>query len=367
MNPTKTVPYENLQKLNQPFEAEFRASFDRFLVSGWYILGKQVATFEQNFASYCRTAHFTGLASGLDALTIALQVYGFKKGSEVIVPSNTYIATILAIVNNGLKPVLVEPDLRTYNLDPELTARAITTKTVAIIPVHLYGKCCNMEALMALARTHNLKVIEDVAQAHGAEQNGHRAGAFGDFGAFSFYPTKNLGALGDGGGLSTNDPQLDAAVRMIRNYGSKVKYYNEVAGINSRLDELQAFFLDVKLKALDDINNHKRHLAHLYHTGLTDRFVKPVVEAGYHDVYHIFNIRTPERDALRTYLENHGIKTEIHYPVPPHRQKAMQGVIEGNFPISEEIHSTTLSLPISYCHTDEDVEYVIEVANRFHR
>jgi dTDP-4-amino-4,6-dideoxygalactose transaminase len=361
----RNIPYENLKKLNEPFVESYKKVFDEFLDSGWYILGKGVSNFEDNFSKYCTTNHFCGLASGLDALSIALKVFDFKAGSEVIVPSNTYIATILAIVNNNLKPVLVEPDILTYNIDPTKIEAAINSKTVAIMPVHLYGKCCDMISIKEIAKTHNLKVIEDVAQAHGAKQHGKIAGSFGDFGAFSFYPTKNLGALGDAGGLASTDLDLDKQARLIRNYGSSVKYYNEVSGINSRLDDLQARFLNVKLQSLDNINNHKRTLAERYLKNLSPQFILPVVDENYYDVYHIFNIRTKYRDALKAYLLEKGIGTEIHYPVAPHRQKAMKGILEGEFPISEEIHATTLSLPISYCHSIEDVDYVISALNDF--
>lgn len=361
----KTIPYEDLGKLNQPFFKEYKNGFQDFLNSGWYILGKEVSAFEKNFSKYCGVEHFSGVASGLDALHIALSVFDFKKGSEVIVPSNTYIATIIAIVNNGLKPVLVEPDIETYNIDPTKIEAAINSKTVAIMPVHLYGKCCEMDKIIDIAKKHHLKVIEDAAQAHGAKFNGKKAGAFGDFGAFSFYPTKNLGALGDGGGLACNDASLNEKVVMTRNYGSKVKYYNEIAGLNSRLDEVQAHFLNIKLKQLDQINLHKRKLATLYLEQLSDKFILPKVDENYFDVYHIFNIRCQKRDELRAFLSQHGINTEIHYPVPPHHQKAMKGHIKGVYPVSEEIHKTTLSLPISFCHTKEEVLYVIEILNQF--
>jgi len=361
----KTIPYENLNKLNKPFVEAYKNAFDEFLDSGWYILGKGVSTFEENFRHFCETKHFCGLASGLDALTIALKVFDFKPGSEVVVPANTYIATIIAIVNNNLVPVLVEPDIETYNLDVTKIEASITSKTVAIMPVHLYGKCCDMQNIMQIATKYQLKVIEDVAQAHGATFKGKMAGSFGEFGAFSFYPTKNLGALGDAGGLATDDADLDKQARLIRNYGSSVKYYNEVSGINSRLDDLQARFLDVKLKALNDITNHKRALAQRYLQNLSSKYILPKVDADYFDVYHIFNIRTTHRDELKAYLLENGIGTEIHYPVPPHQQKAMRGIISGEFPISEEIHATTLSLPISYCHSIEDIDYVISVLNDF--
>lgn len=359
------VPYEDLKRLNQPFEEAFQQQFREMLSSGWYILGKEVNQFEKDFGQYCGTRYFSGVASGLDALTIALKVFRFRKGSEVIVPSNTYVATILAIVNSGLIPRLVEPDIHTYNIDAQSVEDAINPKTVAIIPVHLYGKCCNMPAIMAVAKDHGLRVIEDAAQAHGACFKDLKAGSFGDFGAFSFYPTKNLGALGDGGGLATNDSELDAAVKMIRNYGSEKKYYNEVEGVNSRLDEIQAGFLNIKLRALDTINEHKRKLADRYFEGLSDRFVLPARETDAFDVYHIFNIRSQQRDQLKAHLDTCGIRTEIHYPVPPHQQKALKHLFDKSFPVSEEIHQTTLSLPVSFAHTPEDVDYVIECANKF--
>lgn len=360
------IEYENLKRVNEPFFDLFRKSFDETLESGWYILGKRVAAFEQEFASFCGSSHCIGVASGLDALILSLQAFGFTPGSEVIVPSNTYIATILAIVHTGLKPVLVEPDLRTYNINPANIENKINSKTVAIMPVHLYGKVCDMAPILKIAEQHGLKIIEDCAQAHGATYKGKCVGSFGDFGAFSFYPTKNLGALGDGGAVTTNDPDLAGVVAKLRNYGSTVKYNNDLVGYNSRLDEIQAAFLSIKLQWLDRINGHKRRLAMLYLEGLNDEFVKPVVQEDFVDVYHIFNVRHPARDRLKVYLLENGIGTEVHYPIPPHRQKALQGVLdEHDYPLSDEIHRTTLSLPISYCHTEEDILAVIDVMNRF--
>lgn len=359
------IEYESLKKLNQSFIADYKASFNNTLESGWYILGKNVSQFEQEFAAYCNTPYFVGLASGLDALSLSLKCFDFKAGDEVIVPSNTYIATILSIIQNGLTPVLVEPNLLTYNIDPELIEERITSRTKAIMVVHLYGKVCEMDKIMHLAGKYNLKVIEDCAQAHGALFKGKMAGTFGDFGAFSFYPTKNLGALGDAGGVSTNDGKLAERITTLRNYGSKEKYVNELVGYNSRLDEVQAGFLSVKLKRLDEINTHKRKLASLYLSSLKSDFILPNVNEDYYDVYHIFNIRHPKRDELRAYLLKNEIKTEIHYPIPPDRQQAMKGLIEGDFPISKEIHHTTLSLPASFAHTEDDILRVIEVLNRF--
>ena len=359
------IDYENLKKLNQPFFEAFKESFNSTLEGGWYILGNNVVQFETEFASYCGTAHCVGLASGLDALSLALKCFDFRPGDEVIVPSNTYIATILSIVQNGLTPVLVEPDITTYNIDPTLIEEKITSRTRAIMVVHLYGKACDMDPVLQVASRYNLKVIEDCAQAHGARYKGRLAGNFGDFGAFSFYPTKNLGALGDAGAITTNDEQLSDNIRTLRNYGSKVKYVNEMVGYNSRLDEVQAGFLSLKLKHLDEINTHKRKLASYYLQELKSDFVVPKVDPDYFDVYHIFNIRHPRRDQLRDYLLKNGVKTEIHYPVAPHNQGAMKGLISGDYPISTEIHSTTLSLPISYFHTEDDILRVVKVLNKF--
>jgi len=360
------IEYENLAQLNKPFFAEYEKAFKETLESGWYILGNKVQTFEKEFASYCDTKHCIGVANGLDALILALKAYDFEKGAEVIVPSNTYIATILSIVHNGLTPVLVEPDILTYNIDPKKIEEKITSKTRAIMVVHLYGKMCEMDAINSIAKKNNLKMIEDCAQAHGAKYKNKKAGNWGDFGAFSFYPTKNLGALADAGAMTTNDDQLAEVIKTLRNYGSKQKYYNELVGYNSRLDEVQAAFLSVKLKALDKINEHKRKLASLYLNNLKSDFIKPIVDADYYDVYHIFNIRHSKRDALKDFLLKKDIKTEIHYPLTPNKQKAMIGILDNQLtPIAEEIHATTLSLPISYYHSEQDVLKVIETMNTF--
>lgn len=360
------IEYENLALLNRPFIDDYKRIFSSILNSGWFVLGENVKSFENSFASYCGSNHCVGLASGLDALQLSLDVFRFKPGSEVIVPSNTYIATILAILRCGLVPVLVEPDIDTYNIDPNLIQDAITSKTVAIVVVHLYGKVCDMDAILTIANNKNLKIIEDCAQAHGSSFNGKKAGTFGSFGAFSFYPTKNLGALGDAGAVTTEDYELAEAIRTYRNYGSKIKYHNEVIGYNSRLDEVQAGFLNIKLAHLDKINEHKRRLANVYDQVINGHFVKPVRSESNYDVFHIYNIRHFKRDNLRDYLLKNGIKTEIHYPVSPSNQKALQGLLNNyEYPISEEIHRTTLSLPISYFHTIEDVQKVAELVNKF--
>ncbi|MDR2408125.1 MAG: DegT/DnrJ/EryC1/StrS family aminotransferase [Bacteroidales bacterium] len=359
------IEYENLASSNRLFEDEYRKSFNRFIGKGWYILGEQVSLFEKAFADYCNVKYCIGVASGLDALMLALRQAGFPAGSEVIVPSNTYIATILSILQCGLKPIPVEPDIRTYNINPALIEEKITSRTKAIMIVHLYGKSCDMDPIMQMARTHNLLLIEDCAQAHGALYKGKKAGSFG-IGAFSFYPTKNLGALGDAGAITVNDDTLNDKFRALRNYGSKVKYQNDYIGYNSRLDEIQAGFLSVKLNYLDKINNHKRELADLYFKGLKNDFILPARSDDFKDVYHIFNVRHPKRDALKDYLLKNEIKTDIHYPIPPHKQKAMRGLFDkDSYPISEEIHRTTLSLPISFGHTSDNIYKVIEVINRF--
>ncbi len=330
------------------------------------LLGTKVEKFEQSFAEYCNGKFCVGVASGLDALMLSLHACNFDVGDEVLVPSNTYIATILSILQCKLTPVLVEPDLSTYNIDPSKLESCITSRTRAIMVVHLYGKACDMDPILAVAKRHNLRVIEDCAQAHGAMYKRKKVGIIGDFGAFSFYPTKNLGCLGDGGAIVVNDASLAETLRKLRNYGSSKKYYNDLVGFNSRLDEVQAGFLSVKLKHLDEINKHKRNLAQLYIKGLKSDFIKPHVHPDYYDVYHIFNIRHERRDYLKDYLLQNGVKTDIHYPVAPHHQRAMQGMLKGSpFPISEEIHRTTLSLPISFFHTEDDIEHVIEIANRF--
>jgi dTDP-4-amino-4,6-dideoxygalactose transaminase len=358
------IEYENLAKFNFPFFEEFKDAFERVLSKGWYILGEEVSAFEKEFADYLGVKHVIGVNSGLDALTLALKVFDFPHNKKVIVPSNTYIATILSVVNAGLKPVLVEPDIRTYNIDPNRIEDAVDSQTVAIIAVHLYGKPCDMDSILDICKRHNLVLIEDCAQAHGAMYKGKKVGSFG-IGCFSFYPTKNLGALGDGGAIACNDDDIADKLRMLRNYGSKRKYINELVGYNSRLDELQAAFLRVKLKKLDEINLHKRSLAEIYLENLSDEFIKPVVDKDFYDVYHIFPIRHKKRNELREYLLKNGVKTEIHYPIPPHKQKCLSGIVDEYYPISEEIHNTILSLPISYFHTIENILKVCEIANNF--
>ena len=358
------IEYENLKKVNDKLFEKYTNSFDDFLKSGWYILGNNVSSFEDKFAKFCNSKYCVGVASGLDALILAIDAFEFPKNSEIIVPSNTYIATIMAIVRNGFKPVLVEPDIKTYNIDPLKIEEKVTKNTRAILVVHLYGKACDMDTIVDLSKKYNLEIIEDCAQAHGAKYKEKTVGSFG-VGCFSFYPTKNLGALGDAGAICSNNIEYDDKVRSLRNYGSSKKYHNDDLGYNSRLDEVQASFLSVKLKIIDNITTHKRRLASLYLEHLSDDFIKPVVDQDFFDVYHIFNIRTDSRDDLKEYLIKNKIMTEVHYPVPPHKQKALNGLIKLRYPISEEIHNTTLSLPISYSHTESDIEKVIETMNRY--
>jgi dTDP-4-amino-4,6-dideoxygalactose transaminase len=360
------IEYENLARVNRPFFEEYQRSFRETLEKGWYILGNNVRTFEEEFAAYCGARHCIGVASGLDALLLSLKAFGFSAGDEVLVPSNTYIATILAIINAGLKPVLVEPDIRTYNIDPSLIAEKITQRTRAIMVVHLYGKVCEMDAVMQTAKSHGLKVIEDCAQSHGALYHGKKAGSLGDIAAFSFYPTKNLGAIGDAGAVTTDDDAMAEKIFTLRNYGSRKKYYNDVVGYNSRLDEIQAGFLSVKLKHLDEINRHKIRLSEIYLNGLSGNYVLPLPSVNGDHVFHIFNIRSRHRDELMEFLLENGIKTEIHYPVSPVNQKAMQGILSTQTtPVSDTIHRTTLSLPLSFGTTPEEAGRVVSVINSF--
>jgi dTDP-4-amino-4,6-dideoxygalactose transaminase len=360
------IEYESLKEVNKPYFDELKKAFSAVLESGWYILGTEVKKFETMFAQYHAANYCIGVANGLDAMVLGLKAFNFEPGSEVIVPSNTYIATILAVLQAGLKPVLAEPDIHSYNINAANIEAAITPKTKAVIAVHLYGKSCQMDAIATICNRHQLKLIEDCAQSHGATFKGQLTGTFGHYGCFSFYPTKNLGALGDAGAVLCNDDELNIAMRRLRNYGSDVKYYNEVVGQNSRLDELQAALLSVKLPYLNELNAHKRKLAAIYQKELKDDFIKPQVHPDYEDVYHIYNIRHQKRDELKKYLLDKGIKTDIHYPVPPHHQKAMKDIItKQSFPVSEMIHATTLSLPCSFGHTEADIYQVVEAMNKF--
>jgi dTDP-4-amino-4,6-dideoxygalactose transaminase len=358
------IEYENLAKTNEELFEDYRQTFESFLASGWYVLGKGVADFEQNFADYCGTKYCVGVASGLDALVLAIKSLNLPENSEIIVPANTYIATVLAILQAGHKPVLVEPCIDTYNLNPVEILKYLTTKTKAVLCVHLYGRPCEMDAILSICKEHSLHLLEDVAQAHGAKYRGQVVGSFG-IGCHSFYPTKNLGALGDGGAVTLNDNVLNESLKSLRNYGSRVKYKNEVVGYNSRLDEIQALLLSKKLKILDRINAKKRFLANIYTENIHDRFIKPRTDPDYHNVHHIYNIRCKDRDNLRNYLIEHGVKTEIHYPIPPHKQSALKQFNDLSLPITEEIHKTTLSLPVAYYHSEDDIYRVVELLNNW--
>jgi dTDP-4-amino-4,6-dideoxygalactose transaminase len=360
------IEYENLKNLNEPFFKEFTQSFTETLNSGWYILGKNVNMFENDFALYCGSKHCVALNSGLDALVLAIKAFDFPPNTEIIVPANAYIASIIAVILCGFKPVLVEPNLYTYNIDPEKIEENISKTVRAVMVVHLYGMPCEMAKISATASKFGLQVIEDCAQAHGATINGQKVGTFGDINAFSFYPTKNLGALGDAGAITTNSESLADKIIHLRNYGSKIRYRNEYIGTNSRMDELQAGFLAIKLKALDQINSHKRRLASIYMENLKSDFILPTEQIGFNNVYHIFPVRHPKREALREYLLQNDITTDIHYPVPPYKQKALEGIVnKSNYPITDEIHNTIFSVPISTIHSVDQVNKVVEVMNAF--
>lgn len=364
--PTNTtmIEYESLAQSNAHFMGQLEAAAARVIRSGWYVLGQEVSAFEAEFAQYVGAKHCIGVANGLDALILSIEALDLPKGGDVLVASNTYIATILAIVRAGHQPVLVEPELETFNMDPACLTAAMTKQTRAICVTHLFGKSCRMDAICAFAAEHGLRIIEDCAQSHGATLAGKMTGTFGDAGCFSFYPTKNLGAIGDAGAVVTNDDALADRLRHTRNYGSKQKYVNEYVGVNSRLDEMQAALLRVKLHYLDAMIVHKRKLAQVYFDSLPAWLHLPRRREDEFDVFHIFGVRHDSRDKLRAWLLENGVKTEVHYPIPPHRQKAMQGVLSGQYLVAEELHDTELSLPISFGHTLEEMEKVCEVIHR---
>lgn len=365
MNENSIIEYESLARSNSAFFAELEQAAARVIRSGWYVLGQEVSAFESEFAHYVGTRHCVGVANGLDALMLSIEALDLPKGSEILVASNTYIATILAIVRVGHRPVLVEPVAETYNIDPDRLIDGLTPLTRAICVTHMFGKTCRMDGVMSFAREHNLRVIEDCAQSHGASLAGKQTGTFGDAGCFSFYPTKNLGALGDAGAVVTDDDALADRLRHLRNYGSKVKYVNEYVGVNSRVDEMQAALLRVKLRHLPAMTAHKRNLATIYFSALPKGVTLPSQQADEFDVFHIFGIRHPRRDALRARLLEHGIKTEVHYPIPPHRQRAMRGILFGEYPIADELHATELSLPISTGHHPDSILRVCEAISKF--
>jgi dTDP-4-amino-4,6-dideoxygalactose transaminase len=371
MSEQRLIEYESLAKSNAAFMAELSDAASRVIGSGWYVLGQEVTAFEQEFAAWVGARHCIGVANGLDALILSIEALQLPKDSEILVASNTYIATILAILRAGHKPVLVEPARDTFNMDPACLKAVLTTRTRAICVTHLFGKSCRMDAIGAFATDYGLMVVEDCAQSHGARLGagakpgakpaGQMTGTFGDAGCFSFYPTKNLGAIGDAGAVVTNSDDLADRLRHLRNYGSKQKYVNRYAGVNSRLDEIQAAMLRVKLRHLDDMTRHKRNLADIYFAKLPDWLIKPVRRPDEFDVFHIFGIRHAKRDALRDFLLAKGVRTEIHYPIPPHRQQAMAGILAGDYPVADELHATELSLPISIGTTEDDVRTVCTI------
>ena len=364
------IPFLNLKKINSKYRDELTEEFAKFLDSGWYILGARVKQFETEFADYCQVKHCIGVANGLDALVLIIRAYKelgrLKEGDEIIVPANTYIASILAITENRLIPVLVEPDVNSYTLDVTKIEDNITSRTKAILPVHLYGQLCNMTAINSIAKKHNLLIIEDSAQSHGAVHNGKKSGNLGDASGFSFYPGKNLGALGDAGAITTNDSELASTLNVIRNYGSEKKYFNQFQGVNSRLDELQAGLLSVKLKYLQVETEIRRSIANAYLEGINNtNLILPVVSDPNSHVWHLFVLRTSNRDKFQQFLSDNGVQTVIHYPVPPHKQSAYKSMNSLNLPITEEIHETILSIPIDISMSDEDVKTVIDACNRY--
>ncbi len=357
--------------MHTAIKAEMHEAFKRVYDSNWFVLGKEVEQFEDAYARFNQVKHTVGLSNGLDALHLALKACGVGVGDEVIVPSNTYIATVLAVSYVGATPVFVEPNIETYNIDPKRIEAVITSKTKAIMPVHLYGQACEMDALMALAKKYQLFVIEDNAQSQGASFNGKLTGSWGDINGTSFYPGKNLGALGDAGAITTNSDKLSQNVRILRNYGSQKKYYNEVIGHNMRLDELQAAFLSVKLAKLNEWTAQRQQIALWYDNALkdVDGIVLPKVAEGATHVYHLYVIRTNKRDELQKYLDDKGVGALIHYPIPPHLQEAYKGLgyRKGDFPAAEEIAETALSLPLWPGMTFEDVVQVSNIISNFFR
>jgi len=362
------IPFLNLEPMHTQIKDEIIESFKKIYDRNWFILGQSVEDFEKEFAKYCNTDYCISCGNGLDALSIILRGYDIGEGDEVIVPSHTYIATALAVSYVGAKVVFVEPDIKTFNIDANKIEAAITKKTKAIIAVHLYGRPAEIDKIKALCEKYNLKLIEDAAQAHGAIYNGKRTGNLGDAAGFSFYPGKNLGALGDGGAIVTNDNALAEKVRAIRNYGSIIKYHNEYKGINSRLDEMQAEFLRIKLKYLDMWNAHRQKIAKLYLERINNsKIILPYINSVDESIWHVFPLRTEYRDDLINYLNNNGISTLIHYPIPIHLQMAYKdlGYKIGDFPVAETISKTVLSLPMWYGISEDEINYVISVLNKW--
>ena len=354
------IPYESLGRLNNFHKEELKTAFETVFDSGWYILGDQVKQFEKEFGNYVGSDQCIGVGNGLEALVLAFKVLNLPEGSEVLVPSNSYIACVIAVLQAGLKPVLVEPDSKTYNFNLEALQKALTPRTKAVLALHLYGLPCPMRDVMTFARSHGLLVVEDCAQAHGAVVDRKKVGSWGDLAAFSFYPTKNLGALGDAGAITTDNAEWAEQLRALRNYGSHQKYHNLYVGHNSRLDELQAALLRVKLKKLEELIQHKQQLAKIYDKQLPEQYAKPYQDERLKSVYHIYAIRAQQRDRLKSYLQEKGVGTEIHYPIAPCDQKALLPYKLGMQPLAQQLSQELLSLPISQIHSVSDIEQVCE-------
>lgn len=360
------IPFLSLKSINKPFEAGIKTLMQDILEAGWYILGEKGKKFEVEFSEYCGTKYCFGVANGLDALILILKASNLPPYSEIIVAANTYIATILAIKQAGFVPVLVEPSLDSYLIDPKKIEEAITDKTSAILVTHLYGKCCEMDSINLLARKYNLKVFEDAAQAHGAIFQQKRAGNLSDAAGFSFYPSKNLGALGDAGAVTTNDDELAQKIVALRNYGSAQKYVFDYQGINSRLDELQAAILSLKLHSLENDTIYRRKIAAYYLENIqNDKLVLPKNDTVYDDVWHLFVVRTNHRNDFIAYLKAHGIGTDIHYPIPPHKQKAFSQWNTRSLPITERIHEEVVSIPLNVALTQNQIDYIVETINSY--
>ena len=365
------IPFLDLHKINQRFENDFKKAFSLFLDESYFILGKQVSKFEESFAAFCGTKYCVGVGNGLDALRLILEGYKtleiLSERDEVLVASNTYIATILAIKQAGLVPVLVESDFENYNFNLLHLETLITSKTKAIMPVHLYGEISSMNEINQLAKEHNLLIIEDAAQAHGAEYvNGKKAGNLGDAAGFSFYPSKNLGALGDGGAITTNNKELAEVIKKLRNYGTSSKYVNDEIGFNSRLDEIQAAFLNIKLPFLEADNNRRRSIANKYTSGITnEKIILPNYDGSKNHVFHLFVVRVENREEFTSYLTENGVENLIHYPIPPHQQEALFDFADLDFPMTEKIHDEVVSIPMSPMLTDNEVEKVISILNAY--
>ena len=362
------IPFVSFLPMEKELNNELRAAFERVLNRSWYIEGAEDEAFEKAFAEYVGTKYCIGVGNGLDALMLALKALDIGEGDEVIVPSNTYIATALAVTYVGAKPVFVEPNIETFNIDPNRIESAITEHTKVIMPVHLYGQACDMDSIMEIAKKYSLKVVEDCAQAHGATYKGKKVGTFGDAAGFSFYPGKNLGALGDAGAAVTSDEEVAKKIRAIGNYGSDYKYHHIYKGNNSRLDEMQAAFLSAKLPLLEKMNLNRRRIADMYSNGINNpKVILPVVNKDCVPVWHIYGIRCKERSELEKYLNGMGIGTNKHYPIPMHLQECYKdlNILKGDLPIAEQISATELSLPMYYGMTDEEVRYIIDAINGF--